>query len=318
MPSRNETIDVLKGILVIFVMIGHALLGSLDENGLRYLIYSFHMPLFIFISGYLINPTKLYQSKPKEVLFKYWHRMGKEWLIALLVYSAYLCLIKGFSIKFLLRCLLIPYYHLWYVPVLLIMIALAILIEYLAKSKERCMLCYLVLSLFLFGLYSYSVTNPILLTEVIEHYRLQYFMFFYLGILCRDIKISERNNKNVIITLFWGGVIVSSIIMTLYLFGISFSEYQRFFMLPICIVLCTGIVFPIICRNRLSSKVLSFIGKESLHFYLWHVIPLIVLKHLFKSTPYIYYSVVLLCLGLVLLIIKFIVHNEKEPSISDC
>lgn len=318
MASRNETIDVLKGILIIIVVIAHTLLGSLDENGYRYFIYSFTMPVFIFVSGILINPTKLLQSKPKDIFLKYWHRMGWEWLLALLVYSAYLCIFNGFSGKFFLKCILLPYYHLWYIPVLMVMIASALLIENLAKNKERCLLCYLVLSLFLFGLYSYSVTNPVSLTEAIEHYRLQYFIFFYLGILCRDIKISERNNKNATITIGGGILLVSIVIMTLYLFGISFSEYQRFFMLPICIVLCSGIVLPIICRNRLKSKVLSFIGQKSLHFYLWHVIPLIVLKYYFKSNPFIYYSVAFSMLGLVLLIIKITVHNEKESSISDC
>ena len=315
MPSRNETIDVLKGVLIIFVIIGHALLGSLDENGLRYLIYSFHMPLFIFISGYLINPTKLLQSKPSRILFKYWHRMGWEWLIALLVYSAYLCIVNDISTKFLLKCLILPYYHLWYVPVLMIMISVALLTEHLTKSKECCLLYYLVLSLFLFGIYSYSVTNPISLTEVIGHYRLQYFLFFFLGILCRDIKIAARKYKNSVVTI--GVCVFLCIILMFYLFGIRFSEYQRYFMLPMNTALCAGIVLPLICWDRLKSKVFSYIGQNSLHFYLWHVVPIIALKH-FIGNPMIYYFVVSLGIILVLIIIKCTIYNEKPPSISNC
>ena len=55
---RNKNIDLIKGILVLLVIIGHVLKGSLSENLARYIIYSFHMPLFIAIAGYLFNPYK--------------------------------------------------------------------------------------------------------------------------------------------------------------------------------------------------------------------------------------------------------------------
>ena len=40
--ERNRSIDTLKGLLIFTVVLGHVLLGTLDENPLRYLIYSFH------------------------------------------------------------------------------------------------------------------------------------------------------------------------------------------------------------------------------------------------------------------------------------
>lgn len=64
---RNIGIDNLKGLLVILVVIGHAVQinyqsrdADFDENLLFRFIYSFHMPLFMALSGYLYKwPSKL-------------------------------------------------------------------------------------------------------------------------------------------------------------------------------------------------------------------------------------------------------------------
>lgn len=61
--NRDKTLDVAKGILIILVVLGHGIQYSFGydfciseqffENILFKAIYSFHMPLFMMISGYL-------------------------------------------------------------------------------------------------------------------------------------------------------------------------------------------------------------------------------------------------------------------------
>ena len=54
--NRNSTIDALKAFAIFLVVLGHFLQTTIlnfDENYLFKLIYSFHMPLFVFLSGYL-------------------------------------------------------------------------------------------------------------------------------------------------------------------------------------------------------------------------------------------------------------------------
>ena len=56
MAPRNYRIDNVKGVLIILVVIGHFLLPistTRFTTNSQYLIYTFHMPCFIFISGYL-------------------------------------------------------------------------------------------------------------------------------------------------------------------------------------------------------------------------------------------------------------------------
>lgn len=63
MSEKNPFIDFLKGIAILLVLIGHCVQygsgacflneGLYWENWVMKIIYSFHMPLFIAISGYL-------------------------------------------------------------------------------------------------------------------------------------------------------------------------------------------------------------------------------------------------------------------------
>lgn len=60
MEVRYTALDVLKGITIILVVLGHVLQTIIspegfDNNILFKVIYSFHMPLFLFISGYLVG-----------------------------------------------------------------------------------------------------------------------------------------------------------------------------------------------------------------------------------------------------------------------
>ncbi|MDR5790074.1 acyltransferase family protein [Caballeronia sp. LP003] len=52
MDLRNRTIDAARGIGIVLVVLGHAI--GLPEWLFR-VIYSCHMPLFFFLSGYLFN-----------------------------------------------------------------------------------------------------------------------------------------------------------------------------------------------------------------------------------------------------------------------
>lgn len=62
--KRNECIDCTRGIAILLVVVGHAIQfvyasGNENDNILFRYIYSFHMPLFMFISGYLtFNPER--------------------------------------------------------------------------------------------------------------------------------------------------------------------------------------------------------------------------------------------------------------------
>jgi len=54
MSKRIEYIDIARGIGILLVVLGHNDFGYISPFGYK-LIYSYHMPLFFFLSGYFLN-----------------------------------------------------------------------------------------------------------------------------------------------------------------------------------------------------------------------------------------------------------------------
>lgn len=78
--KRNYSLDIFKGVLIFLVVFGHFLLPVKKReytlfNKLFFFIYSFHMPAFIFLSGYFYydswkrKGTKLKSVIPLIMLF---------------------------------------------------------------------------------------------------------------------------------------------------------------------------------------------------------------------------------------------------------
>lgn len=106
--KRDLKIDGLKGVMIFLVVLAHV--GNLKVPFIaNHIIYSFHMPIFIFVSGYL---TTSYTGGGKQLL---------KWsLTTLAIYAVaqeVQCLLtyimdRSFDLK---RILLIqPYFALWY------------------------------------------------------------------------------------------------------------------------------------------------------------------------------------------------------------
>ncbi|HEY3432235.1 MAG TPA: acyltransferase family protein [Rhodocyclaceae bacterium] len=77
--ARNADYDKLRAIGIVLVVLGHTLGIS---RGAELYIYSFHMPLFFFISGLVLTPTRLSQTSPDAV----WH-YGRRLLLPYLLFS---------------------------------------------------------------------------------------------------------------------------------------------------------------------------------------------------------------------------------------
>lgn len=78
MQEERGYLNVLKGLLIVLVVIGHfgqTIVNNLPINiafvgqGIILFIYSFHMPLFLFVSGYLSKNVEKRRRKAFENLF---------------------------------------------------------------------------------------------------------------------------------------------------------------------------------------------------------------------------------------------------------
>lgn len=64
--ERDNRIDALKGVLISLVVLGHCLLWGGQKSSVANWIYLFHMPFFVFLSGYLSHANS--RSYWKSVL----------------------------------------------------------------------------------------------------------------------------------------------------------------------------------------------------------------------------------------------------------
>lgn len=106
--QRDPFWDTLKAILIVLVVLGHT--GTaLGEKWLS-VIYAFHMPLFIFVSGYLSKRKPLNKNGGSI----------KRLIILYLVFDlAYIALDVVTGSGFSISRLLTPSFALWYILALI-------------------------------------------------------------------------------------------------------------------------------------------------------------------------------------------------------
>jgi len=172
--ERNNTIDAIKGFAIILVVLAHAIQRNIiDSEGNIFfcLISSFHMHLFMFLSGYVIARSI---SKPEyNWLFKKFIRL----MIPFFIWSIIMYYMRNFDFSglvyygeyfeagifhFLIYCFLVPWIGLWFLYVLFIFYVLLIILKTIEKKTG--LIIYVIIFLLLqfiplspfamFGLYN--------------------------------------------------------------------------------------------------------------------------------------------------------------------
>lgn len=200
--NRNRNIDFFKGFLIILVIAGHFFPKGLKENAVKYVIYAFHMPLFFFVGGYLINLDKICNENWKKTLFRYAKRMVIPWLLAIQIYYMINCLVDSTtacSVRSYVRQYAMPYYHLWYVPGFLFCVLMTLIIFKIVGKNENGIRFFLAIGLLAVSMYiirkSKGVDFPLI--RLIEHtIRPQHLFFFGLGIYNKHVAISGGGTFN--------------------------------------------------------------------------------------------------------------------------
>ena len=127
MKDREPLFDNVKIILMMLVVFGHVLaIGTSDRFNLSTynLIYSFHMPLFIFVSGYF---TKIRKED-------FWYGILKifETFVVFSLIAIGINAVAGKGVS--LRTLIVPKYALWY---LLCLIWWRVLLYFIPERQRR-------------------------------------------------------------------------------------------------------------------------------------------------------------------------------------
>ena len=271
---RIEFVDVAKGIATILVIIGHL---SYTPTHLKIWLYTFHIPLFFFLSGFVLNCNKynscveFIHNKVVKTLLPYFYLSIITWIFNECIYQSVFTLDINSLKKFLgifICAKDTPYYlTLWFI----ISLFFAQLVIYLLNClKNDKMMIASLGGLFILGVYISSIYEPgwIFVSDTIPMAS----VFVGLGFIARKYfsKIKQMFN------LYW--MIILAIINILFGFinlnGIKRVDlfYQDlgnpiyYFISAICGIMMICILSQYIRK----TLILQFIGKNSLIFYAFH------------------------------------------------
>lgn len=266
MKERLYFWDNYKGILIFLVVLGHFLYSYAMgmDRGLSDMIvtfiYSFHMPAFVFCSGYL---SKSERSRARPALIK----LLIYYLIFNTVMMLYDWLVDGGSISFLT-----PYYSFWYV---LSLIAWRLGVDKIAKVKGIIPLSFAIC--LVLGFWS-EFTNILSVRRTIC-----FFPFFLIGYLFDAERfncfIKKRNWKTILLGALFVLVVaiatislmlVKNVTITMLLFGTYYSVTDAFMRVILIIIAMCFIFGMMLVVPNIKIPLLTNIGKNSLLIYFVH------------------------------------------------
>jgi fucose 4-O-acetylase-like acetyltransferase len=191
--AREQWLDIAKGFAILLVVLGHVLIGFLTagmypqlHDGLNYVVYtlySFHMPLFFAISGYLYarNEQRATLEKAGEVAMKKLIRLGIPFIIFSLLQGLMHLALNGytnhpFQAIRLIKMFIDPFDQFWFLYALLAIFLVVPLLE-IATRKDALIFCLLLSVKFIPALFNIHVPFPFF------EWLMAYALYFYAGAL---------------------------------------------------------------------------------------------------------------------------------------
>lgn len=269
MDKHIEWVDILKGIGILLVVLGHQL--DNDFTLFKY-IYSFHMPLFFFISGFLF-PSNCYKNNLKDYIYKKQITLIRPYFvfgfISLFIYTIY----RGYDISGL-KALYIanrkmiqsPEFDtpLWFLPCLFVVsIAFYVMNMYIKNEK-------LILAItFVLSILGYkTLNNPIL--PFTADSGLYYLLFFVFGFIIKR----RYDNLSKLLRFCFPVALLLNIYAWFYKGNIHIYILDYFI---VTLLALSGIVVYLSIAILISTNanarikaILSFFGKNSLSFMALH------------------------------------------------
>lgn len=262
--ERDGQIDQLKFLLICLVVFGHVLM-TLDygraERAMFNLIYSFHMPLFVFISGYF--------TKPEDKRFKNWLSTFR-FLSLYTIFDILMWIVHTRTIS--LYGVLVPQYAMWYLLSMFYWRFMAMWCkkEWLTKRN-----------LLLVVAFSAIVGFVPKIGELLSFNRTACFLcFFMAGMMCKNTRFFYLIRK----VPMWLALVPFIVVYVFMLHTDTYTEQLRFVYSfsygtnvlrfiersaqMFCAVLL-GLAFIRLSQVRMSRLFAKY-GKYTLSFYLYH------------------------------------------------
>ncbi|ERK32040.1 acyltransferase family protein [Clostridium intestinale] len=277
--KRLDWVDILKGIGILYVLIGHIIIN--ENSLLKVYIYSFHMPLFFFISGYLFKVNSTYLShikkRLKTLLIPYTTFFIFSYIVTRILFKLSLLetlvnkyeLIKIFVVANGFELNKINNTPLWFLPCLFITENVFFLI-----SKTKKLRLIFILSL-LISIAGYILTFKNNISNIWSFKTALISLFFYgIGYILKNNEILFSkivkfiSNKYILLLLF---IFNMYIILLNGRIDMNSSYYSNYFLFLLS-ALISILIYIVISIKINHSDLLQLIGKSSLLLLGTHLI----------------------------------------------
>ena len=296
--KRILWIDQLKGFAFFLVILGHSY-GLAVESPFRTYLYSFHMPLFLMVSGINLNISKIYETS----FFSYAYKLFKRMLVPYVWLNFFSLTVRYFISAFLtgesysvlkfLRgtfiantqlsgapCPAAPTYYiiLLFLAQLLFWLIVKITKKNLTKMGLCCgLLCIISLATECVPMIWHINVVPVAL------------LWLYIGLLLMNFYKSHSETilslKGLKAIAVFPGLFIAGVVCWFFNGRVSIhgNLYGKSFLLFVLGGIATSLLVTLIIMKLPDTKLLTFVGKNTLFFLGTHTVLLLIIKHLAGS-----------------------------------
>lgn len=307
--EREQWVDIGKGFAIVLVVLGHMFRGFTSANmynnyteyfrWIDFTIYSFHMPLFFMLSGYLYskssNITNIEQYK--NMIVKKLLNLGVPYIVFSVLQTLITIILSSKtnnSLNFydLMLIPIKPIAQFWFLYTLIAIFILVPLIELILKNDNIVFLLFLAFKFS--GLFMHTGI------KFFDNFLIWGFYFYCGKILLNNFKSLLKSKFSMIFS------ILIYIILNIYVFKMNNSNNLIINNIIDIILAISGCIFSFgiirIITKGILSKYINFIGRKSFYIYLLHIIFCsgirIVLVKLFKVDNFFIHTILGLLLGI--------------------
>lgn len=275
---RNKPIDISRGVAIILLIVLHSLLGHIKESNICLFIYNlgygFHIPLFFMVSGYFYR-----QESVKERALHLYHKLFKPYLVC----SVFLIImLTAFQGRFFLNILSFLFVKATKQPIcgfqwesggpgplwFLVCFCVAnILFSYLLQIKRLyrliivCIMfevCWL-LRYTGYGLLPFQLSNAFFAIP-----------FIWMGYELKSENFKKEFLKKPLVLIIGSGLTLFYVVYYKHPIGMASCSFPLNALNIIISIYMCCCVYILSCK--FSSKILSFLGKNTLPIFIFHSI----------------------------------------------
>lgn len=259
--QRLDYLDLLKGIAIFLMVMGHFLAWNIKSDGsgmsscmlIKNLIYSFHMPLFFFISGYLIDmKNKVWTSSLVINVFK------KRFLTLI---------VPGLTTMFVSHLLFSGWYFEWFLRAMFVVMVSFSMVKWISCTFKFSIWAEILIHGVIFGIVLYFIRNnsDVCDTWLVSQKNWNNYIYFVLGALfCKYPSVqSSHESKRMVYS-----VVSVAYIILFYVRNYVFQIGALSFIVALC-----GIYIALYLGKQANFenkivKAFVLMGKNSLAIYI--------------------------------------------------